>query len=104
MRDANKMKLNCDEINSICSDVVRSFLNDLDDSVELTTGHTLSYDEQNREWLWFKGGCAGSAAELLHLEATKLSCSIDDAMPPDDYKRSVAAAVENLVASTTKPT
>lgn len=95
------MKLNCDEINSLCGDVVNEFLSGLDESVEtkLTTGHSLSYDERNSEWSWIKNGCAGPAGELLYLEATKLSCELDDSMPAADYRRAVATAVQNLVLS-----
>jgi hypothetical protein len=93
------MKLNCDDINSICGDEVESFLANLDSSAEtkLTTGHTLRYDEHDGEWIWSRDGCCGPAAEMLYLETTRLSTSIDDDLPVDDYRRAVAAAIQRLV-------
>ena len=83
-----------DEINELCGDAVSEFLATLDSSAEtkLTTGHTLVCDEDNSEWSWVKGGFAGPSSEFLYLEATRLSCVMEDVT-----KQSVLDALNSLV-------
>ena len=86
--------MTCDEINSLCGDAVSEFLATLDSSAEtkLTTGQKLVYDEDNHEWSWVKDWFAGPASELLYLEATRLSCDMEDVT-----KQTVLDALNGLI-------